>query len=324
MTFGSIRKRMGTTAAVVALTLTTAAAAFAQGEGTAETGPYAEEQVHVTIPGMEGSCTLLWISDMHICSYPDDPDVDEGHAAEAKERSQLLRNSQGVSSLDNWKRLSAGIDAYGARCVVLGADMIDYASAANLDALGQGLADLDSDWIYIRADHDYGRWYGKMGIKKMRSLHRALAPQDPVWVRRYDEFTLVGLDNTTSALSEEALAEFTALCEEGTPIVLCTHVPIDQPPQARENAQDASLASLSAEGWGGRVLCWGDGDEYDTGRCDTMAELTDLIFAPGSPVAAVLSGHLHQSWEGSLTDTCIEHVFSAAYEDHIGVITLSG
>lgn len=277
------------------------------------------EEVSVTIPGMEGECTLLWISDMHICSGADDPDVTAEHADEAQERYDLLRNEEGTASGDTWKLLSSKIDSYGADHVIFGADMVDYASEQNLSALEAGLENVRTPWMYIRADHDYGRWYSDMKIKRMRKLHRQIAPQNKIWVERFDDFTLAGLDNTTTAISEETLDEFRKVYEEGRPIILCTHVPFDT---GSEDSQ--KLAGLSEEKWGDRVLCWGDGDEYDTSSGQTMSELLEMITAKDSPVCAVLAGHLHLTWEGNLTDSCIGHVFSAAYEDHIGVITVSG
>ena len=182
------------------------------------------------------------------------------------------------------------------------------------------MSKIQTPWMYIRADHDYARWYGSMGLKRMRKLHRQIAPQDPVKAVRFDDFTLVSLDNTTTAVSEETLQQFSAICDEGRPVILCMHVPLDQP-----GARDGdTLAAASRAAWDDRVLCWGDGDEYDISSYPTMKQLYDIVCAPGSPVIAVLAGHLHLTWDGELTSSCREHVFSAAYEDYIGLITVSG
>ena len=329
-----MRNGMRIAAAVFVFMTGTAAAVFSahdtcRAEDTEDR--FREERMQITVPGMEDSCVLLWVSDMHICSYPDDPDVTEENARSAQERYELLRDDSGTTSLENWGYLSAFVDSSGADYAVFGADMIDYASQANLDALQKGLEKIRIPWMYIRADHDYGRWYTDMGIKKMRRLHRKIAPQNKIWVQRFEAFTLVGLDNTTTAVTEETLQQFIEVYEEGKPIILCTHVPIDQRGGAGVSGQpendpekSTTLADASRAGWGGRVLCWGEGDEYDTSVCGTMARLTELIQAPDSPVIAVLAGHLHLSWEGRLSDTCVEHVFSAAYGRNIGVITVSG
>lgn len=277
------------------------------------------EEVFVTIPGMEGECSLLWVSDMHLCAGADDPDVTDEHRQDAQERYEMLRSPSGTAANDSWELLSGRIDSYGADYVIFGADMVDYASEENYSRLQEGLDRLNTPWIYIRADHDYGRWFSDMGIKKMRKLQRSIAPQNKLWTVRFDAFTVAGLDNTTTAIADETLEEFRALCNEGKPVILCTHVPFDT------GSEDcAGLAALSESGWDDRVLCWGDGDEYDTSQGGNMKEMLDIITAPDSPVCAVLAGHLHQTWDGSLTDSCTGHVFSAAYEDHIGLITVSG
>lgn len=277
------------------------------------------EEVQITIPGMREERTLLWVSDLHLISGTEDPDVLPEYREEVQERREKMKSAEGRTGEETWELLSAGIDSYGADGVIFGADMLDYVSEENLEKFRSGLETIQTPWMYLRADHDYGRWYSDMGLKRMRKLHRSVAPQNKLWVMRFDEFTVAGLDNTTTAISEETLEEFRGICEEGLPVILCTHVPFDS---AQEDS--ASLADLSAEFWNDRVLCWGDGDDYDTSGGGCMRQLLDLITAPDSPVCAVLAGHLHLTWDGALTDTCREHVFGAAYEDHIGVITVSG
>ncbi len=298
-------------------------AALSVNAPAAQTWEPQTETVEVTIPGVTQEHRILWISDMHICCYPEDGAVIEEHREEAQERAAMLRNSDGTPSAKLWEQICARIDSFGADYAVFGADMVDYMSEANLNALKKGLEGLQTPWMYIRADHDYGRWYVDMGVRKMRALHREIAPQESILALPFDGFTLVGLDNTTSAASQETLEAFREICSEGVPVLLCTHVPFDQPEEADRSAA-GSLARLSRECWGDRVLCWGKGDTYDTEKSPVMAEMTELVCGEDSPVRAVFAGHLHATWEGDLTPSCMEHVFSAAFEDHIGLITVRG
>lgn len=279
--------------------------------------PYVEK-VHVTIPEAERDYTFLWISDLHLCGAEGDPDVTKEHQEEAAERYEQMKSPSGLSGEEIWKLLSRQVDDYGADYVILGADMLDYVTRQNLEKLKEGLDQIQTPWMYLRADHDYGRWFTDMGIKRMRKLHRAVAPQNGLWCVRCEGFTLAGLDNTTSAVSDETLQELQAVCEEGNPVLLFTHVPFDT-----GQADAPSLAQLSEDGWDGRVLCWGDDDAYKIGE-GNMSKVMELIRSPGSVIRAVFAGHLHQTWDGWLTDTCAGHVFSAAYQDHIGLITVSG
>ena len=280
------------------------------------------EPVSISVPGLKKTYRLLWCSDLHIGMYPDDPDVDQEHASAVAERCAMFRDDGGRSPDEVWKDMSACADRFGADVLILGADMIDYASAANLAALQSGLSCVETPWMYIRADHDYARWYGPLSLKKMRKLHRAVAPQEPVWVTDLGEILVIGLDNTTSALSEEALERVEELFSEGKPVILCMHVPVDQE-EGILSGSGESLADLSRRLWEGRVLCWGDGDEYDTGKSPVMKKLLDLIRADDSPVAAVLAGHLHTAWDGLITEKCTEHVFEPAFTGSLGVITVS-
>ena len=298
------------------------AANIADAAKIAEAAGIRIEPVSISVPGLKKTYRLLWCSDLHIGMYPDDPDVDEEHASAVAERCAMYRNADGRSPDEVWKDMSACIDRFGADVLILGADMLDYASAANLDALRSGLSGVETPWMYIRADHDYARWYGPLSLKKMRKLHRALAPQDPVWVSDLGEILVIGLDNTTSALSEEALERVEELFSEGKPVILCMHVPVDQE-EGGLSGSGESLADLSRRLWEGRVLCWGDGDEYDTGKSAVMKKLLDLIRADDSPVAAVLTGHLHTAWDGLITLDCTEHVFEPAFTGSLGMITVS-
>ena len=277
------------------------------------------EEVRITIPGLEETRTLVWVSDMHIVSGAEDPDVTKENREKVQERCEMMKSPSGLTSDRTWELLSAQIDSFGADYVIFGADMLDYASEENLEKLEAGLDRIRTPWMYIRADHDYGRWYSDMGIKRMRKLHRRIAPQNRLWTERFPGFIVAGLDNTTTAVSEETLEEFRALCGEGKPIILCSHVPFDT---GMEDSD--SLDELSRELWGDRVLCWGDGDEYDISKGECMKQLMEIITAKDSPVCAILAGHLHASWEGKVTRGCMEHVFSAAFSDNVGLITVSG
>lgn len=287
----------------------------------------AEEEVTLTVPGLSRPYRLLWVSDLHIGTSPDDADVDAAHEEEVAERCAMYAGADGRTSAQLWQEMAGALDAYEADALILGGDMIDYASGANLDALQAGLEPVETPWMYLRADHDYGRWFGSLSLEQMRALQREVAPQEQVWVQELDELLVVGLDNTTSALSEEAIGELEQLCEQGKPVILCMHVPVDRLPEVYfpewELPEEVTLADVSKQGWADRVLCWGDGDAYDTAKSTTMQRLVELLARPDSPIAAVLAGHLHLSWDGMITPACREHVFSPAFAGNVGVITVA-
>ena len=149
-------------------------------------------------------------------------------------------------------------------------------------------------------------------------MHRRQRPckNEDVMSMAFDGFTLLVWNNSTSDLSDEGLARIRELAAEGKPLVLVTHVPI-------EPKEDESLAAASGEAFGGRSLIWGYRNAEYWPEENTR-KLLDLLYAEDSPFAAVLCGHLHLSWDGPLSDSVKEHVFSAAFERHMGVIRISG
>ena len=66
-------------------------------------------------------------------------------------------------------------------------------------------------------------------------------------------------------------------------------------------------------------------ERYDGQVPNTREELMKLpVYTEDSPFVEVLCGHLHFSWDGQLTEKVHQHVFSAAFDRYMGLITISG
>ena len=122
-------------------------------------------------------------------------------------------------------------------------------------------------------------------------------------------------DPSTDNLSASALEQMKSLFAKGKPIILLTHVPV-------KSLVDDSLAQQSREVWGERELTWGQGCYH--GPDEQTAEFLNMLYAPDSPVVEILCGHLHFTWDGQVTETVHQHVFSPAFEGVMGVITVAG
>ena len=131
----------------------------------------------------------------------------------------------------------------------------------------------------------------------------------------YDDICVLGIDNSTSQLPAEALEKIKEVFAIGKPIILVTHVPID-------SKLDSSLAEQSKVVWQDRALLWGDGCTYEPD--ENTREFLDMVYATDSPVKLVLSGHLHFSWDGYITENTREHVFNPAYSNSIGIVKIHG
>ena len=122
----------------------------------------------------------------------------------------------------------------------------------------------------------------------------------------------------------EGLEKIKEAANTGKPLILLTHVPI-QP------LGDDSLSDMSKEVYQDRALIWGRNPNLthyfpteDTPNGIATGELLDMIYAEDSPFTEVLCGHMHFTWDGQLTEKVHQHVFSAAFDRHMGIITISG
>lgn len=271
------------------------------------------EQVYVTIPGMKGSKQLLYLSDLHLITESDQ--ISPCKRDEVHNRKEFF-SDKGKTTADAWSAWAEYLDYADGDAILFGADMVDFASESNIACFKKGLDSLQTPWTYVRADHDLEPYFLE-GVSKEECLayQREISPWEDVMTMEFEEFMIVGWNNSTEQLSEAGLERMIELFAVGKPIILLTHVPV-------KPLVDDSLEQMSRKAWNDRVLLWGEG--CDRQPNDVTREFLDMIYADDTPVRQILCGHLHFSWDGQVTEKVKQHVFSAAYERNLGVITVSG
>ncbi|MDO4344037.1 MAG: metallophosphoesterase [Eubacteriales bacterium] len=267
----------------------------------------------VNIPGITGEYDLIFLADMHIVVESDE--VEEESRETVSQRSGLFADSDGTASASLWADMARQLDSFHADAILMGGDMIDFASNATIECLKQGLKNIQTPWMYVRADHDYGVWYGTMEKDEAKALHAEIDENKRVYSMDMGEFLIVGVNNNTSQISQKALNEIKSLFSQGKPVILMLHVPL-------ESRLDDELNQKSKEVWQDRALIWGEDTYYEPNE-NTQAFL-DLVYAKDSPVREVLSGHLHFLYDGDLTDTVHQHVVNPAYLGEIILVHVRG
>ena len=96
---------------------------------------------------------------------------------------------------------------------------------------------------------------------------------------------------------------------------MATHVPYN-------SAVDSSLDEVSRAAWQDRNLTWGQDTTYVPD--EPMQAWMDIVYGENSPVKEVLAGHLHLTWDGMINENVHEHVFPPAFNQYIGLITVTG
>ena len=306
-------------AAVNFLLFATAAAgllSLASGCGEKKVGKtdVKKEEVTVTIPGMTKEVKLLYLSDLHITTLNDQVSESDRDTVSGRVEWSSLNGVPSEKLLDDWIEY---INASSADYVLFGADMLDCCAKKNAEILKAGLEKLKKPYMYVRADHDSKPYY-LSGVTDDDCLgyQNGICDNSDVMVEDFGDFLLVGWNNSTENLTEDGLKTFKAACDTGKPIVLLTHVPI-------EPLGDESLAEASRKVFDGRNLIWGFGDSYYSLDGNTE-ELLKIIYSKDSPVKEILCGHLHFSWDGFVSESVHEHVFSQAFGGFVGTVTVKG
>ena len=273
------------------------------------------EQEAINIEGVEKEYKLFVVNDLHDFVL-DDSVSEEKYQIIYDRYNTLFRSATGVHSVDLWNGMSAILDFYQTDGIVFIGDMIDYSSKVNAKLFKDGLENIETPYIYLRADHDLGAWYsnGENSNEEAMELSKSIAEYQEVFVEDYGEFYLVGWNNSTSQLTEEGLETMKKVFAEGKPIILATHVPLD-------SIVDDSLYEAAKEADSqGRAKLWGKRCLYKPDN--TTQEFLDMVYAEDSPVEAVLAGHLHFKYTVKLTDNITEYVMPPAFSGKITMVTV--
>lgn len=268
------------------------------------------EEVTLEIPGIDNEYTFLWVSDLHIIAGTEEIAQENRDTVEA--RMEGYETDTGVDSADLWQELPEILDSYDADAVLLGGDMIDHASEENIACLKQGLDELQTPYMYVRADHDMVSYYcKKQDSERVKELHQQIDGNQSVSLREYEDLCVVGINNSSNQLTAEMLERIKEIYAMGKPMIIVTHVPLN-------SMVDGSLEECSKQVWQGRNLSWGSGCYYEPD--EVTQEFLDMVYAEDSLIEAVLCGHMHFSWDGQLTENTREHIFPPSANGNIGIV----
>lgn len=280
------------------------------------------DDVFVEIEGLEREYTIAFVNDIHMITDHSSGDVTEDNLAVVKERYETLSvTEEGIHAEELWPEVIKFLNYNDFDAVVFAGDILDYCSNSNMTALLSGMNELKylhDKVMYIRSDHDYGGWYGGSGFTDSSgfSLQRLVLDGDATEkVIEFDDFMIVGINQSYRNLSEEALEIINKNLDKGKPVLIATHVPF-------YSEVDDSLAELSMA-VRNRIYYWSwDGTTYVPG-VETEA-LIDRMYAEESNVVQILAAHVHAYWDGYVTDKLKEHIFAPSFEGRIGIIHVKG
>ncbi|MBR4060441.1 MAG: metallophosphoesterase [Lachnospiraceae bacterium] len=273
------------------------------------------DRIELDLPDVQNSYELLFINDMHVLK------LDESVVAESVDEIRvrqdvMFRTRTGMASAEAWPKLSSVLDDFSADGIILGGDMMDFVSPTNVQILSEGLSQITTPYIYLRADHDLGIWHsgGAISMEDSIALHTSVSSYQDMFIMEYPEFYVLGWNNSTSQLTNDGLDAALRIWNSGKPIILATHVPINS---IVDNSLAEAAANVDSEN---RKKLWGDECLYRPD--DTTSAFLGMIYDTNSPVKAVLSGHLHFRHVVQLTEQTVEYVFAPAFEGNVAKIVI--
>ena len=282
------------------------------------------EEVEISLP-VSREYTFVWVSDVHMIT-----DTEPGEGAEKEHigylkqrRNTLPVDKNGKHSEELWPEIINYINYTFPDGVIFGGDILDYCSARNMEVLEEGVAALDPSipLLYIRADHDYGSWYGNEDFTagRVKKLHREIDGDDDQEKRLdFGEFLVLGINaSTTKSMPVKQFdwlsVQLGEAAKEAKPVILATHVPY-------ASWTDPSLEELSRK-VRNEIYYWGSSDPESRFIPEGKTwEFMLRLYEKDTVVKQVLCGHLHASWDGMISEELPQHIFGPAFEGHLGLI----
>lgn len=238
----------------------------------------------VCIEGLSKEYDLLFLTDSHVV-IPDE-DAEEAVAEYAGQRYPTFVNKDGVDARTQFEALIDYANDRKVDAVLLGGDIIDAPSEADLAFLEEQLDRLEMPCLYVPGNHDWTYPWEYMTQAGREEYLPRLEPfmqgNTAFQLLDFGEFRIVGVNDSANRVEGAALSGFERLYGEGEPMIVMTHVPF----------LTQSVLSRAREVWSGGVVIGGGayGGIYPD---ETSQRFLELLTAQDSPVELVLAGHVH-------------------------------
>ncbi len=253
-----------------------------------ETGYEIDEDNIVTerveIEGLQEEYNLLFLTDTHIAleSLENSDEV----INYAMQRAPLFQDAEGIPSAElypSWMDYAVKEELDG---VLLGGDIIDFPSLANVFFLQEQHAKLNMPYIYVLGNHDWTYPWDYMTEIGKREYLPMLEPMmngnTAIQSHDYGEFIVVAVDNSSGQINPEALEQYEVILQQEKPVILMVHVPL----------LTESVLSKSMKEWDSEVVI-GNEEVGGIQPNDATEQFVTMTTSSESPVELVLAGHVH-------------------------------
>ena len=262
-------------------------------------------QKTLVIPGIEKNYDLLFLSDTHmiVLDGTEDTQVTEN----ALPRTGLFKDADGKDSYENFPKWMEYANETETDMLLLGGDIIDFPSEANLNFLAQNLDALKIPYCYTLGNHDWTypwEYMTETGRQQYRPLFAPFMKENPAAsITEYEELVILCVDNSSNQVEAEALPVMEEALAMGKPVIVLLHVPFST----------ETLLEQASTVWSSPVSV-GMADRGGIFPDANTIAFQDKILGEDSSVVCVLAGHVHFPDEAMLTDSVVQFVAGPGYE----------
>lgn len=237
----------------------------------------------IVVEGIEEEYTLLFLTDTHV--VVSDPEASDQQAKYETQRAGLFVNAEGIPSAEQFSDWVRYANELQVDAVLLGGDIIDTPSDANLQWLKMQLSQLNMPYLYVNGNHDWTYPWEYMSDFGRETYLPLLEPfmqgNTAIQSLALGELMIVGVDDSTNQVDTGALPEYEQLLAQGKPTIVMCHVPF----------MTQTALSRSKEIWCNAVVIGKDDDAILPNEYTTR--LLELTTDTESPAVLLLSGHVH-------------------------------
>ena len=239
---------------------------------------------NIQLDGLEGEYTLLFLTDTHVVVR--DSKASGQEAENQDSRYPMFVNEEGISAEEQFPEWVRYANEKKVDAVLLGGDIIDSPSEANLQWLKEQLEALDMPYLYINGNHDWTypwEYMTDMGRERYLPLLEPFMQGNTAFQRLdLGGLVILGIDDSTNQVDAQALDRYREALMDNRPVIVMAHVPF----------MTQSALSKAVEAWNSPVVI-GAGNFGGIYPNEESEKFISLTTAADSPVELVLAGHVH-------------------------------
>ena len=266
--------------------------------------------------GLEKPVKLLHVTDSHV-ALADERDDERKHALAKR-----------LGSPDKEKYLWEHIAYADENCDLLvhTGDLMDFVSHANVD-FARNIVKRENVF-FIAGNHDYSQYVGEAWEDNAYRMNSYMQMGGGLGVpmffnsRTVGGVNIVGIDNSYYLFEDWHLWRLKREVEKGLPVILAFHDPLFEESLYREHMKRSPHEPTYLVGCDEEHLLPYNEFRAVQQRPDAPT-LRFIEYVKNEPaIKAILTGHLHFSFESSITPTLMQFVTGGAYEGTAREVTL--